>query len=659
MPGAELPPPVSRGSRLDQGDDSTPELSLALPASLRRWTPALTLWPVVDRARFDLTFRCLGEGPVSDWTTFAAAATEAGLVEPGPDCDTVVFRPEWAAALEAGLERLGGRDALRALVVDEWSPGLDPLVTADIAFWARDVGRWEVVEEAWIGLNVHNELQTGDLLALFRDLPVEARIARPVLTWASGAAEAALIAAGRHGAETAPTAIMLDSAMLHSNWSRREDTDTAVYAGTLRMLGERRQPSTRPGQALEAAWRTKVEVEAFIDARSREGRGPARRTQALYRVMSAQLALFRAAPLDAISEARWAALLADVEQVRVLARGIEALAVSVSMGDARAPDDEAGSHQITDPLGVRGMRGLGQAFSIIADGNRALRRLDVEAVEVALSRLRAQDAAFAGLWAVRAALEGFRDGLWGDLEEGMRHLSMEIARRSLGTREQDEPLGAAVLGRARLLMLTKSGAFSAATASIGQLPDGLRLLPQARIHLWAGQFEQAIRVADAGAYAEGRGFVDRHLLLIVKAAASLLARRSDRDIRSAAIRELRHLVLTENFVPVAVLPKPARDAIIELCAPELGDEPNFSVLLKRLAQLNDSGDTGVRPLHLTEREVVLLPMLATDMPVPEIARQLQVSVNTVRKQVVTLREKFGADSRLELIRRARAYGALS
>ena len=165
-------------------------------------------------------------------------------------------------------------------------------------------------------------------------------------------------------------------------------------------------------------------------------------------------------------------------------------------------------------------------------------------------------------------------------------------------------------------------------------------------------------MADAGAYEEGRGFVDRHLLLIVKAAASLLARRSDRDIRSAAIRELRHLVLTENFVPVAVLPKPARDAIIELCAPELGDEPNFAVLLKRLAQLNDSGDDGVRPLHLTEREAVLLPMLATDMPVPEIARQLQVSVNTVRKQVVTLREKFGATSRPELIRRARAYGAL-
>ena len=85
----------------------------------------------------------------------------------------------------------------------------------------------------------------------------------------------------------------------------------------------------------------------------------------------------------------------------------------------------------------------------------------------------------------------------------------------------------------------------------------------------------------------------------------------------------------------------------------------MTLLLERLAQLNDAGDGGVRPLHLTEREVVLLPLLATDDSVPEIARRLMVSVNTVRKQVVTLREKFGADTRAELVRRARTYGALS
>jgi DNA-binding NarL/FixJ family response regulator len=78
----------------------------------------------------------------------------------------------------------------------------------------------------------------------------------------------------------------------------------------------------------------------------------------------------------------------------------------------------------------------------------------------------------------------------------------------------------------------------------------------------------------------------------------------------------------------------------------------------RLAELNDAGEHGLRPLHLTERERVLLPLLSTDDRVPEIARKLHVSVNTVRKQVVTLREKFQAGTRAELIRRARNYGAL-
>ena len=655
MPGAELPPPIPHEPTIGSGVP-THELGLALPAWMRDWAPALTLWSVVDEPRFAMTLRCLGV--VADWARFLVAATAAGLVDPGPRPDTLVFRPEWAAPLEAGLDGIGGREALRAALVDGWSPEQDPYVVADIAVWARDLGRWDMVEEAWIRLNVHSELQTRELLALFRDLPIEARLARPVLTWSASAAASALSAGSQAGAETLPTPLMLDSAMLHANWSTREDTDTAVYAGTFRMLGERRQPSPRPGQALEAAWRTKEEVEAFIDARSREGRGPDRRTQALFRVMSAQIALFRALPLDAISEARWAVILADVEQVRVLARGVEALALSVSMGDAAAPQ-VVPVDRITDPLGVRGMRGLGEAYSLLAQGNQALRRLDREAVEHSLAQIPPEDAAFAGVWAVRAALAGFRDGLWGDLDDGMQNLSAEVAHRSRVTREQDEVLGAAVLGRARMLLLTKSGAFGAATARIENLPEGLRLLPQARIHLWAGQFDLAIRVADAGAYDEGRGLVDRHLLLIVKAAASLLARRGgDADLRAAAIKEVRHLLTTQNFVSIAVLPKPARDAMIELCAPELGQEPNFARMLERFADLNDSGDRGVRPLRLTERELVLLPMLATEVTVPEIARQLQVSVNTVRKQVVTLREKFGSDSRPELIRKARAYGAI-
>jgi DNA-binding NarL/FixJ family response regulator len=151
---------------------------------------------------------------------------------------------------------------------------------------------------------------------------------------------------------------------------------------------------------------------------------------------------------------------------------------------------------------------------------------------------------------------------------------------------------------------------------------------------------------------------ERYRLATVRATAALLDGSSDESVRLDAIREVRRLLGVGSFVHLALLPKVAREALIDLCRSEVESGPHFPLMLERLAQLNDAGDGGVRPLHLTEREAVLLPLLATDDSVPEIARRLMVSVNTVRKQVVTMREKFGADSRAELVRRARTYGAL-
>lgn len=53
-----------------------------------------------------------------------------------------------------------------------------------------------------------------------------------------------------------------------------------------------------------------------------------------------------------------------------------------------------------------------------------------------------------------------------------------------------------------------------------------------------------------------------------------------------------------------------------------------------------------------------LPLLATQDSVPEIALKLRVWVNIVRKQVVSLRAEFGAESRAELVRKASAYGTI-
>ena len=657
MTGADLPP--SRSRRPDDPEQaSAPSSRLTLPASLGSWVAALTLWPIIDEHDYRLVARAFGNGRFPGWTFFTSLVVHAGLVEVGPHPDTYVFRAEWLPELERELDVLGGAEATRAALVEAWATEPDSNVVSEIAQWSRRLQRWDVMEQVWLLLGEHTGELSEEALVVLRDLPVEARRARPILTWASGAAGSVLADTPRKEAEGVLQRLLLDSALLHADWPVREDTDEAVSAGTFRMIGERRLPSTRVGQSLDAAWRTKQDIDAFIDARSRAGRGPGRTPQAIFRAFSARLALFRMDSSGAINEARWAMILADWDPVSVIAAGVEALATSISTEDGPAHYSEPPIGRIDDDLGVRGLRGQGQVFEILADANESVRRLDRDDVDRCLALVSPETAALAGAWSVRASLAGWRAALWGDPEAGVNALSAGISRMSVIGREQDEPLGRAILGRIRVILLTKAGAFAAALRAAEPLPEGLRLLSQARIHLWSGQYRQATRLADAGPYQPGLEMSERYRLATVRATAALLDGDSDESMRFDAIREVRRLLGVGSFVHLALLPKVARDALIDLCRSEVESEPHFRLLLERLAQLNDAGDGGVRPLHLTEREAVLLPLLATDESVPEIARRLMVSVNTVRKQVVTLREKFGADTRAELVRRARTYGAL-
>jgi len=654
MPGADRPPSIGRESQTNESDSVN---EVGLPASLGSWVAALTMWPYINEHNYRLVARCFGEGRDPGWTFFTSLVVHAGLVDNGPVPDTFVFNDEWRSELSRELEALGGADVSRVSLVEAWAADPDPAVVSEIAQWARQLGRWDVVERIWLLLGEHTGDLSEDALVVLRDLPVEARRARPILTWASGAA-GSVLADTPHKEEGVLQRLLLDSALLHADWSVREDTDEAVSAGTFRMIGERRLPSTRVGQSLDAAWRTKQEIDAFIDVRSRAGRGPGRTPQAIFRAFSARLALFRMDSAGAINEARWAMILADWDPVAVLAASVEALATSISTEDGPAHYSEPPVARIDDDLGVRGLRGQGQVFEILADANESVRRLDRDDLDRCLALVSPEAAALAGAWAVRTSLAGWRAALWGDPSAGANSLSAEISRLSVIGREQDEPLGRAVLGRIRVVLLTKVGAFAAALRAAEALPEGLRLLSQARIHLWSGQYRRAMRLADAGPYQPGLEMSERYRLTTVRATAALLDGSSDGSMRVDAVREVKRLLGVGSFVHLALLPKVARDVLIDLCRSEVESEPHFPLLLERLAQLNDAGDGGVRPLHLTEREAVLLPLLATDDSVPEIARKLMVSVNTVRKQVVTLREKFGADTRAELVRRARTYGAL-
>lgn len=656
MTHAELPPSIPHASGSSSGN--TPGVELVLPAGLRALVPALVVWSTVDQARYRLTSRCLGEtDPGVEWADFVAAAAGAGLLD--PDGVGYRLRPEWVPSSELGLERLGGADAVRSRLVECWLADRDPTLAPEIAIWAGALHRWDVVEETWIILNEHTGVTTTEALALYRDLPPEARRERPILTWSSAAAASALAPTPAQQVEAAVERSLFDAATLHTDWATRDDVDVAVFAGSMRMMGERRLPSTRPGQSLDAAWRTKQEIDAYIDARSREGRSPGRRCHGLFRAFSSRLALARGDLAAAISEAQWAMILSDRTPVARLGHGVHTLATSL-IGESE-PVHVAGEKpdRIRHELGVRGLGGMGAALEILADAHHAVRSLDRAEAERTLALVSPLEAAIAGVWAIRASAEALRAALWGDPAEGLRRLFADIGKEATLSREQDETLGGMLLARARLLLLTKAGAFAAADQFAESLPDVVRLVPQARAYLWSGRFTDAIRLTDAAPFQPGLTVADRPKLALIRAAALILAGSPDQNLAGGAVEALGTLLANRNYQPVATMPKPAREAIIALCEPQLGDDPSFLEMVERLSGLNDADDQRVRPVRLTEREKVLLPLLAGPAAVPEIARALHVSVNTVRKQVVTLREKFGAETRAELIRRARNHGALA
>ncbi len=553
----------------------------------------------------------------------------------------------------------GADGAVRASLVEAWLADPEQELLDTVAAWAYELCLWEALEQIWIFIAEQTSGLSPSTLELFRALPIEARRARPILTWASGAAESLLAEGPRQQMEGLWQRLLLDSAMLHADWAIRPDTNEAVDAGTFRMIGERRMPASQAGQSLDAAWRTKEAVDQLIDTRSRAGLGPGRTPQSVFRAFSARLALFRYDPSAAISEARWAGILSNWEPVTVMAKGVEALATSISTEDGPAHYSDPPLTGLGDGLGVRGLRGMGELYELLADGHEAVRRLDLPGVDRALSLVTPEAAALAGVWAVRVALQAWRDALWGDLSAGATLVSEEIHRLSVDGREADEPLGRVLLNRTQAVLLAKAGAFTAAARVAETLPEEVRLVSLARIHLWAGQYPQAVKLADVGPYQPGLEILARYRLALIRVAAAVLQRTLTDDLRRDAIREVSRLIQTERYIHLALLPAPARTALLDLCRPELGEaDPNLLLLQERLAGLNDHSSREVRPFRLTERELLLLPLLASDDPVPLIARKLQVSVNTVRKQVVTLREKFGVHSRAEMIRKARLHGAI-
>ena len=648
-------PPPDRGVSLPTEPQFAEDRQL--PTGAPAWLPVVCLWPEVTEESYAAITGSFGCEPAAGWSGFAAWLTEVGLADPVPDAVplSLRLRPDWLPALDAALDLFLDAAGVRATLLRSSDRPAHPVIPA-VAVWARNSGRWDVLQSIWRTFADNEPDTPGSVLRVFADLPADARKDFPSLTWASAVAEADSVSLESKRTEAFLNRVILDSALLHADWSLREDTDTAVLAGTLRMIGERYLPPS--GRPLDASWRTKEEIDRFIDERSRKGQPPNRLTHSLFRVMSGRLAIFRADLRGAIAEARWGSILAEGASASDLASAIESLAYSLA-GEVRKSDEAPTSHP-PESLRFGSLDQMAAVMTTLAVGRDALQTLDRAGVEAALAALNTHTAAIAGLWASCVGLEAMHAAIWGDASQGLNQLFAALADQPMTSREQDEPMGSLLLGRARAHLLSRIGASSAAILCAESIDTRLRVLPLARTLLWAGQLAGAVRAMELTLPDPDLLHSDRLQLLIIRGAATKLDGSITDDIHSDTVTALRHLLRGRSYLPLAMLPRQARDAVLDLGA-DLATEPEtqepFAELLDRLPDA-DGGGGSAGLLRLTDREAILLPLLASSESVPSIARQLHVSVHTVRKQVAVLREKFHASTRAELVRKAGSYGAL-
>ena len=651
--GARVPSPRTFGP---SGFSSPPAAEAQLLQRAPRWVQLLVLWPSISEESFADFVRVSGVDAPPSWEACAQWLLDAGVCEPVPGAgEALVVRPAWVAPLDDAFSTVADPEAARMWLGRAGNPAVRQGLMASMQQWARRCARWDALDALWAEISEDAGDMTDAALASFIDVPVDARKDYPGLTWACAIAEANAAERPDERVDAFLSRLLLDASLLHADWALREETDEAVQAGTIRMVGERWLPAS--GGPLDAAWRTKHEIDALIDERSRRGQPPGRLAHSFFRALSAQLALLTADLRGAAEEARWAAILAEGPPVTLVAHAVQVLSSSFA-GEVDEP--AGGSTLLPADCRLGGLAQLAAVMLALARGRNALIQLDRRGVEANLRLITPDMAAIYGLWVSWVSLRAFGTGLWGDPVEGLNRLLDAVSRQAVAGREQDEPTGSLALGHVRAFLLSRIGARDAAEACADSLPEHHRAVSQARARLWAGQPGLAVRIADAALPDPLMLAADRQQLMLIRGAATALEGHVPEEVRAATQRALRVIVETRRYLPLALLPAPAATAILDMAGPLADDPatvPRLAELRKRLAEVNAGG--GARGLlHLTERESILLPLLATDLTVPQIAAQLNVSANTVRKQVSTLREKFGASSRAELIRKASAFGAV-
>ncbi len=147
-------------------------------------------------------------------------------------------------------------------------------------------------------------------------------------------------------------------------------------------------------------------------------------------------------------------------------------------------------------------------------------------------------------------------------------------------------------------------------------------------------------------------------ILVVQA----LARHAGHDPAGALASLARAVALAEpeGYVRVFIDEGPPMVAMLKLAA----KQPNTPAYVRRLLDAGATAEgqgSAEQPLiePLSERELEVLRLLESDLDGPDIARELTVSLSTVRTHTQNIYAKLGVNNRRAAVRRASELGLLS
>jgi LuxR family transcriptional regulator, maltose regulon positive regulatory protein len=233
---------------------------------------------------------------------------------------------------------------------------------------------------------------------------------------------------------------------------------------------------------------------------------------------------------------------------------------------------------------------------------------------------------------------------------------------------------------ARLHALVRLGEFGRAEQDIAELGDQGRATSEIRMALAALRIAQgdphaatvALAPILAGAVPAAPASWLALAWLLEAIARDALGDPAARD----ALRRALEIAAPDDALMIFLLHPPAR-RLFDRYAPERGDEAGLAAEIRRLlptgppegpsAEPNPGApDRSPRPADsfrlvdpFSKTEIRVLGYLPTNLSAPEIARELSVSVHTVRTHVRHLFAKLGVHGRTEAVARARALGLLA